>query len=894
MRPTTEQQHIIEHVTGHSLVFAVAGSGKTTTMIQRILHLVRHAQVRPIRILACTFSREATRTIEERLAQHPETTGVKVCTLHALASSILQEAARRGFTHLRRGEESFSRRLFQQARQQLIEEEAKEKSAYYNIKYEDFQTYMGVQKGNLRLPYVPDDLPEWGRQLIGEPDRGIDLYADLYARHDALRRTEGKIDFDDSIVQAWMLMARFPVLREAMANRWDYIHVDEFQDVNLAQSEMMDLLAVGCVSYMAIGDDDQTVYQWRGANPKFILDFAERYKASQFTLSTNFRCPMGVIALADQMIQRNTVRAVKRLRASRQANGVHLHEHKPGRAAHVAIKAIGEGRSPKEIVILVRTYAQTGEIEQVFLEQEVPYLIIGGVPFYQRQEVSVLLSYLRLALADLDVQREVPISAERRLQLTKDWKAVANTPNRYLRTQVVSDLGRGLWRSGRTLAAALAELTPQLRGGSQRDILKLSETLMSLTDDLGLAQGKEALLDFAEAVGYTEHLVKTAPTREFGEERAGSIRALAEMAQHRSLGELVTYITRLSQQARYAERLSEAQDDDVERVTIMTAFRAKGLEWPMVIIPDCKESLYKVKDSGDVAAAEEERRVFYVALTRAQQDLHLIVDRDEPTPFLKSIDHERLVHAHTRLTQLMARDPVAWSARDTLEASGLLRTYGHEHYVQNWLDGGYRGRLLQRIDALRAALTKHPQPYHGQSQTVTALGLERYRQHGGVHLAGEEGLETFRDLDELVQELNTRYAPPPEPTVKTSARPAVGAAEQPTGTALQPADVRQGMTVKHRRFGLGTVLSVKGEGNRMEVELHFESISATKRMMVVYADLQRAGTTAPQAIVVAPPQHLAPMGGYWAAQPQSYGQPTSTREEEELYGFPPEEDDLPF
>lgn len=834
MQPTAEQRQIIEHTSGHGLVFAVAGAGKTTTMVQRILHLVRQAQVRPVRILACTFSREAARTIEERLARHPEASGVTVCTLHALASAVLREAVRLGFTDLRQGEDGFTRRLFQQARTELIEEEPERKTAFYNIKADDFQTYLSVQKGKLHLPYIPDDLPDWGRALIGQPDRGVELYADLYARHDHLRRAEGKTDYDDSIVEAWMLMARFPALREAIAGKWDYVHVDEFQDVNLAQSEMLDLIARGCHSYVAIGDDDQTVYQWRGADPRFILGFGQRYDAQTFTLSTNFRCPMGVIALADQVIQRNTVRAPKRLRASRGENGVTLHAHAPGQAAHVAINAIREGRTPTDIVILVRTYAQTGEIEQVFLDREVPYLVVGGVPFYQRHEVKILLAYLRLALADLDAQRDVPIDSRRHAQLIQDWQLVANAPNRFLRMQVVRELGQTLWRGGRTLSDALAGLASQARGSSQRDLRVLSEALSNLTDDLGLAQGKEALLTFTDAIGYVNHLISTAPTREFGEEREGSVRALAEMAQTRSLGELVTYVSYLSEHARHVERLTDAAGDEVQRVTIMTAFRAKGLEWPVVIVPDCKDALYRIKDNANLAAAEEERRVFYVALTRAKEELHLVVDQNDPTRFLRDVDHEQIVHGHTRLRQLMSRDPGLWSARETLEASTLLRTYGHEHYVQVWLDGGYRERLLARLEALRMAL-QWPEPYHGQDQAVAALSLEYYQPHGELYLAKGDELQEFDDLDDLIRALHEEHTPRPVATASTKPE-----GVRATGTALRPADVTVGMTVQHRKFGDGTVLSVKGAGDRTEVEVHFQDAGTTKRMLVIYANLQAA------------------------------------------------------
>ncbi|GAA4015311.1 ATP-dependent helicase [Deinococcus rubellus] len=835
MKITSEQQRIIEHTQGHALVFAVAGSGKTTTMIERILYLVRQAQVQPKRILACTFSREAARTIEERLNQHPETQGVISLTLHALAYRVVQEAKRLGLTELHLGEEHFSRKLFNEVRAQLIAADETQRTAYFNIKYDDFATYLSVQKANLRLPYLPSDLPDQAKALISLPDKSVSLYADLYARHDELRRKEGKIDYDDSLVEAWLLMARFPQLQEVMAGRWDYVHVDEFQDVNLAQSEMLDLIASACRSYTAIGDDDQTIYQWRGANPRYILEFAERYAAQKFTLSTNFRCPMGVIALADQVIDRNTVRERKRLQASRLGNGVFLHEHRTGAAAHLAIEKLAEGVTAPDIAILIRTYAQTGELEQVFLEKGVPYLIVGGQPFYQRQEVGVLLAYLRLALADFDVQRGLEIDSERRLTLLKDWRMVANVPNRYLRSQLVEDISKRLWRNGQRLPDVLGDLSRSLRHYELKEVKKLSSALGDLTDSLGMGEGKEPLLDFAEAIGYSQHLIDSAPTREFGEERAGSVRALAEMAQQRSLGELVTYIAHLSQQARHEAKLIRAEGD-VPRVVIMTAFRAKGLEFPVVLIPDCKASLYKIRENPDQAAAEEERRVFYVALTRAKQELHLIVDSSEPTPFLTAVSHERLVAAHARLHGLLVRDPAALSARETFEASETLQFYQHQQFIQLWFGEQQRSRLQQRFAAL-SQLLEQVGPFQGQRETINQLSLERYAHHGQVVLAGDPALLLFPDLPELIREQSERHTPKPVPAKPSGLKDALGRTQGRSGGALSPAEVRIGMTVSHPKCGRGIIVGIENAGESTDVEVRFDT-AGVKKLRVIYAFLK--------------------------------------------------------
>lgn len=833
MQPTLEQQRIIHHTEGHALVFAVAGSGKTTTMIERILHMVRNAGVRPNRILACTYSREASTTISQRLQQYPEAKGVTSLTLHALAYRVVQEAQRMGLTDLKLGEEHFSRKLFNEARNDLIAADDSKRGDLFNIKFDDFATYLSVQKGNLRLTYIPDDLPAEARVLISPPDRGIDHYADLYVRHDELRRKQRSIDYDDSLVEAWLLMSRFPELQQKIAGQWDYVHVDEFQDVNLAQSEMLNLIAKDCRSYTAIGDDDQTIYQWRGANPRYILDFAERYSATKFPLTTNFRCPMGVIALADQVIERNTVREPKHLQASRLGHGVHLHEHRTGEAAYITLDKLAEGVHPHDIAILIRTYAQTGEIEQVFLEKGVPYLIVGGQPFYQRQEVVVLLAYLRLALADLDVQRSLEINGERRLALLKDWALVANKPNRYMRNQMVDELGRKLWRGGQTLSDVLEEAVKDRLPHEVRKIVSFSRAFSDLNDELGMLEGKEALLDFTDAIGYTQYLIDTAPTKDFGEERAGSVRALAEMAKTRSLGELVTYIAYLTQQARHEAKL--IRDEEVPRVTIMTAFRAKGLEFPIVLVPDCKEPLYKIRENPDRAAAEEERRIFYVALTRAKKELHLIVDSAEPTPFLTAIAYERLVHAHSRLNDLLQRDAATLNARETFELAELLQFYRHEAFIQLWFDETKRGRLLKRFEALGKQLEK-ADSFYGQREIVKQLSLERYAHHAPLQLAEDAELEHFTDLPALIQAQNERHTPKQPQAQSVSARDALGRARGQSGTALGPSEVRKGMGVQHKKLGKGTIISIEGKGDSTDVEVRFDS-GSVKKLKVIYANL---------------------------------------------------------
>lgn len=811
MEFTPEQQAIVQHHSGHALVYAVAGSGKTTTLVGRIRHLIRHHGVRPVRILATTFTRDARRSLEQKLAEYPECAGVHVLTLHALATRIVNRAQEMGLTDLIIGEEGFSQRLFTASRKALLEEltenEREVAARLKQLAFRDFDTYLGVQKGNLRLPYIPADLPEHAAALITAPDAGPDVYARLYAKHDELRRREGKLDFDDLIVAAWMLMERFAALHRDISARWDYVNIDEFQDVNLAQSEMMHLVASQAQSFMAIGDDDQTIYQWRGAHPRFILGFAERYGAQQFTLPSNFRCPMGVIALADRVIGQNRVRAAKRLRATRTGNGVQVHPPRAGEAAHIAIRALRDGRDPEEIVILLRTYAQSAEIEQVLLEEQVPYRLVGTVPFYRRAEVTTLTAYIELALADLDVLNGDALSPKRREQVQKLWRMVANRPSRYLRTNDVEYIARQAWRNGQTLAQVVQTYAAAQPEHVRKPLEVLSTWLDFLMNDLGTAPGKDVLLDFVNATGYREYLIKTAPTTEFGEERAGSIDALAEMAQTRSLGDLVTHLAELHEQVRYQETLQRRGEDDVPRLTLMTAFRAKGLEWPVVIVPDCVTGIYSNKPSGDAAASEEERRVFYVAITRAQQELHLIVGADDDTTdFLRRVSYDSIVGQHDRLAGLMARDPGTWSAGDTFEAAQLLGRYEHQALVQRWVDRPYRARLLGRLDSLRRRLVQRQED---TASLERVLALTAYAQHGEPELDADVESD-FTDLDAWFSQVNAEQAPSaPASSSSTRQVDALGRSKA-AGVALQVGD-----RVLHRQYGEGEVLSIPRSGEAL-------------------------------------------------------------------------------
>lgn len=673
---TDEQQAVARWTHGPALVFAVAGAGKSSTLAQRALALLAQGY-QPREIVMTTFSRDARQSLQDKL---PAESGLQVMTLHGLAHQILREAQRQGLSQWNIGPEGFGRRLLEQARRELIGEtdqaERELIAALRAVGPEDFETYLGVEKGALRLPTLPPETEELSAIAQVWAPEGPAAYRALYERHDELRRDRGWLDYDDSIVQAWALLAAHPQLRPA---HWKQIMVDEFQDVSRAQAEMLDLVAQGSDCYMAIGDDDQTVYQWRGASPEMILDFPKRYGAAVFTLSVNWRCPADVVALSAAVIRGNRVRAPKEMRAATARCGVTIHtgdERAPGQlAAHL----VRQGLPPESLAILVRTYAQTAAIEEVLIQEGLPYQITGQVPFYRRREAQTLMDYVTLATHD--GQWSDPAESE---DLRTRWSRVAHRPARYLRAADVTAVAHLNGSFSAALETHGRRLTGR-QGFMGQNLERLALQIRWLSAQLDQDAGG-ALRSLITHLGYREYLIKSAPSREFGEERAAGAEALCRVCAGRPLRDVPRYLEELRAQAAAQQGA---------RITLMSAFRAKGLEWPQVIVPGVSTDLYRPGRRGSEAEREEERRVLYVAMTRAREQLHLCYPPGAASGFLIGARHLELLEDH----QTLANPKTSAARRKTIAAQ-----YGHPAHLwskRSKQEGPVSGPTAQRSNSKR-------------------------------------------------------------------------------------------------------------------------------------------------------------------------------------------------
>lgn len=792
---TDEQQAIVAHNQGPALVFAVAGAGKTTSLVHRLERLVRERVFDPRKVLATSFSRMAVDDLRRSLLSWPHTQGVQVSTLHALGYRIVRKAASEGLLKLAEGkEEGAQQALLQRTLHRARDLKLAWAPELENLEPEDFLSYLGACKGNLQYADLKGaGLPQEALKVASQAraPQELEWYLELYLLMEQVRQEEGLLTFDDMLMSAWEVLVRYPGILQTAQKAFQAVLVDEFQDVNLAQSEMLDMITVPHRNYMAVGDDDQTIYEWRGASPRFILEFARRYSAQKYLIRDTFRCPAPQVALAGRVIAQNQNREPKRLSLTKGFGGrVHLRlePHMPAQAKSLVSDIAGllaEGRKPTEMAVLVRLYAQTPYIEQCLIERQIPYRVVGSLPFYQRPEIQVLLAYLQLARSPTAAQsplskrasNEATLSpfdkgggAERRGGCMRLWLQIYNTPKRYL----ARALADSVWRQVEKGASLVEALTAAMAGAEERVARRLRE-LADLFEWLGgaLERGSaHAVLEALESrLEYRRHLLRSSGLYELGVGKAEGVRAFLEYSRDKgSVSELLRHIEQIAQ-----EHLGDdLPPDSRERVGLMTIFRAKGLEWPLVFIPDCNQGTLPYTGSENL---EEERRLLYVALTRSSQHTYLYALSSLPlSPFLQEAEHLQVLGVVERVGEALALKADELSTAQTLALAQGIHTLGLERYLYQWWNSDQLQDIAAKVLRLFARAERERWS-EALGLTPEARGVwEAFDAALGSGVEGE-----FADLERFI------FKP-------------ISASGQ--------AKLRAGQKVKHTQFGTGLVVSL--------------------------------------------------------------------------------------
>lgn len=582
----TAQQKAVCYETGPMLVLAGPGSGKTTVLLCRISRLLERGLAKPQEILALTFSKAAAEEMKSRFENLNGASGVSFGTFHSIFFRILR--SRYGWNV-----------------EQIFQEEERRSILRNSIEAEkwdipDLEEYISQFFSQLSL--MNSELEQPNRFTpVGMP---VEEFRKLYRAYEGYKERHEKLDFDDMLTQCYQLLREDAAVREYWQRKYKFILVDEFQDVNQAQFACLQILAEKHQNLFVVGDDDQSIYAFRGARPDFLLHFPTLYPAAKkVTLNTNYRSTERIVNLAERVIGNNEVRFVKNMKGIGEAGDkvtFFLAEDAAKEAAHIAEKIgrlLDEGVPLTEIAVIYRTNLQGGAFARELYKRGIPYdLRDNSGNVYEHWVAKDLLAYLLLA------ENEESDSALRR---------ILNKPKRYI--------GKDLLAEAEAMPYTLLRsffVCPSLKGWQE-------ENLENLRIDLNQIRKRtpyDALKYIRKVIGYDEYL------EEFAAYRRTSAQVLQEIADEimetaKDCADVRSFREQLERLSLQMKEQSRKKGQKRNGVALMTMHGAKGLEFRAVFLPSLVEGIVPHEKGMDTVA--EERRLFYVAMTRASEKLCL-------------------------------------------------------------------------------------------------------------------------------------------------------------------------------------------------------------------------------------------------------------------------------
>ncbi len=696
---TPEQQEVVDHTLGPALVFAVAGAGKTTAMVHRIEKLVREKIFPPGRILATSFGRSNVRDLQEALRTWPHCRPVEVRTLHSLGFNIIRRAQQEGYlSDLAFGDSYEEPGSGDQQLLNLAQGQARKLNLLFvpeldTLDRQDFLNYVGSCKSNLLYADLKAaKLPRAVLDTAGEapaPSGPLHWYLDLFRIYERVRQQRGLITYDDMLRTGWEVLVKYPELLNRVQQAYECVLVDEFQDVNMAQSEILDLITKSHRNYMTIGDDDQTIYEWRGASPDYILNFQKRYAARTYLITDNFRCPAAPLVLANQVITHNKKRQAKKLSLTQGFRGQAKLSFDPD-VPHMARRIVNQiqrtlrdGFTLNDMAILVRLHAQTPHIEHYLIAAGIPYRL--SQPFYDRPEIKTLIDYCRLAWVEQQMVAGTSNGPGASIVMAaiKAWHNIANRPKRYIAKSHRDQIAQAM-QLGRVSPSQVFMEYAQLvqEDWLNKNLEELAAEIAGLADKLEKPAGV-ALLNLESNLGYKQFLRESSGFAQTGEALAASVAAFIEYAAgYETLFSFMQHVRELADSSAG----KQASDSD-PAITISTIHKAKGLEWPVIFIPQCNEGILPFLSENHNNNLEEERRLFYVALTRTRHSLYLHCVRDKPlSQFLEQAGWQAALNSINKLADVLEKAPDQWPAGDALLLAKSVRQFNLQCYFELWWD----------------------------------------------------------------------------------------------------------------------------------------------------------------------------------------------------------------
>ena len=825
------QRKAVEYIDGPSLVIAGAGSGKTRVLTYKIAYLLQQG-VKPWSIMALTFTNKAAREMKERigklvgqeLAQH-----LYMGTFHSIFSRILRaEAQHIGFTNnFTIYDESDSRSLIKT----IVKEMGLDEKVY---KPASVHSRISMAKNNLMSAenYARDKELYQADQRAKMPRVG-----DIFITYVQRCQQANAMDFDDLLTLTFKLFQEHEDIRKKYADRFDFLLVDEYQDTNHAQMRIVMQLCKEKERVCAVGDDSQSIYSFRGANIDNILSFQSRFKeAKLFKLEQNYRSTQSIVEAANSLIKHNSNQIPKNV-YSKNDKGERL-IYKPAYSdkeeALIVCREIKRIKRQddcqySDFAILYRTNAQSRSFEEEFRKQGIPYRIYGGLSFFQRKEIKDVIAYFRLVANPDDEEafkRIINYPARGIGNTTLAKIAACALDNHVSFWQVISSPEHyGLGVNKGTLAK-LESFRLMISGFVEKSA---SMNAFDLGDTIVKQSGISADI-YKSGSRDPEDLAR----QENLEELLGGMQSFVEECREEGR-EQEAYLTDYLQGVALLTDLDSKGDDDELRVSLMTVHASKGLEFPTVFVVGLEENIFPSAIVSTLRELEEERRLLYVAITRAEKHCVLTSAKNRfrygkmefgnPSRFIKEIDS-----AFIQEDSEMPHDDNGFGS------SG----YGRGGYG----NGGYGGRMPWDNHSISSQFKPDRKDYSDGEDDFRTNGRGGYRTSGRDDFRSSSR-DDFRTSGRSGSGLDSRFKSvrglEAARRIMDSSSSSLDSSSSSSGSAFGSSTslagsgrLVEGAKIEHQRFGVGTVLKLEGSGENAKATVQFVN-SGTKQLLLKFA-----------------------------------------------------------
>lgn len=825
------QRKAVEYIDGPSLVIAGAGSGKTRVLTYKIAYLLQQG-VKPWSIMALTFTNKAAREMKERigklvgqeLAQH-----LYMGTFHSIFSRILRaEAQHIGFTNnFTIYDESDSRSLIKT----IVKEMGLDEKVY---KPASVHSRISMAKNNLMSAenYARDKELYQADQRAKMPRVG-----EVFITYVQRCQQANAMDFDDLLTLTFKLFQEHEDIRKKYADRFDFLLVDEYQDTNHAQMRIVMQLCKEKERVCAVGDDSQSIYSFRGANIDNILNFQKHFKGAKlFKLEQNYRSTQSIVEAANSLIKHNSNQIPKNV-YSKNDKGERL-IYKPAYSdkeeALIVCREIKRIKRQddcqySDFAILYRTNAQSRSFEEEFRKQGIPYRIYGGLSFFQRKEIKDVIAYFRLVANPDDEEA---------------FKRIINYPARGIGNTTVAKIAACALDNHVSFWQVISSPEHYGLGVNKGTLAKLESFRLMISGFVEKSASMNAF-DLGDTIvkesGISADIYKSGSRdpedlarQENLEELLGGMQSFVEECREEGR-EQEAYLTDYLQGVALLTDLDSKGDDDEPRVSLMTVHASKGLEFPTVFVVGLEENIFPSAIVSTLRELEEERRLLYVAITRAEKHCVLTSAKNRfrygkmefgnPSRFIKEIDS-----AFIQEDSEMPHDDNGFGS------SG----YGRGGYG----NGGYGGRMPWDNHSISSQFKPDRKDYSDSEDDFRTNGRGGYRTSGRDDFRSS-GRDDFRTSGRSGSGLDSRFKSvrglEAARRIMGSSSSSLGSSSSSSGSAFGSSTssagsgrLVEGAKIEHQRFGVGTVLKLEGSGENAKATVQFVN-SGTKQLLLKFA-----------------------------------------------------------